>query len=46
VRFVDPVLVVDVRFTEWTSTGMVRQPTYMGWRVDKDPHEVVRELPV
>jgi len=46
VQFVDPVLVVDVRFTEWTTTGLVRQPTYMGWRVDKDPREVVRELPV
>ena len=29
-------VVVDVRFTEWTSTGMIRQPTYLGTRTDKD----------
>jgi bifunctional non-homologous end joining protein LigD len=44
-QFVEPVLVVEVKFTEWTSTGIVRQPTFLGVRPDKDPHEVVRELP-
>jgi bifunctional non-homologous end joining protein LigD len=43
VRFVEPVLVVDVKFTEWTSAGNIRQPTFLGVRPDKDPAEVVRE---
>ena len=44
-RFVDPVLVVQVRFTEWTSVGNIRHPTFLGMRPDKDPSEVVREEP-
>jgi bifunctional non-homologous end joining protein LigD len=42
--FVEPRLVVEVRFTEWTSGGSIRQPAYMGERDDKPPTEVVREL--
>jgi bifunctional non-homologous end joining protein LigD len=45
VRFVDPTLVVDVRFTEWTGAANIRHPTFMGLRDDKDPKDVVRELP-
>ena len=45
VRFVEPMLVVEVRFTEWTSAGNIRQPTFLGLRTDKDPREVVREVP-
>jgi bifunctional non-homologous end joining protein LigD len=46
VRFVQPVLVVEVKFTEWTSSGMIRQPTFMGVRPDKTPREVLREVPI
>jgi bifunctional non-homologous end joining protein LigD len=46
VHFVEPVLVVEVRFTEWTSAGNIRQPTFLGMRTDKDPREVVREEPI
>ncbi|MDQ1465595.1 MAG: bifunctional non-ous end joining protein LigD, partial [Actinomycetota bacterium] len=42
--FVEPSLVVEVRFTEWTSGGSIRQPAYLGERTDKAPSEVVREL--
>ncbi|HEX5616753.1 MAG TPA: non-homologous end-joining DNA ligase [Acidimicrobiia bacterium] len=42
-RFVVPELVVEVRFTEWTSSGTVRHPAFMGVRDDKDPTSVVRE---
>jgi bifunctional non-homologous end joining protein LigD len=45
VRFVEPTVVVEVRFTEWTSSGNIRQPTFLGVRYDKDPREVVRETP-
>ncbi len=44
-RFVEPVLVVEVKFTEWTTAGIIRQPTFLGVRPDKDPREVVREVP-
>jgi bifunctional non-homologous end joining protein LigD len=43
VQFVEPTLVVEVRFTEWTSAGNIRHPTFLGIRTDKDPHDVVRE---
>jgi bifunctional non-homologous end joining protein LigD len=42
--FVEPQLVVEVRFTEWTSGGSIRQPAYLGERDDKAPTDVVREL--
>ena len=44
VRFVDPDLVVEVRFTEWTAAGNIRHPTFLGVRSDKDPREVRREV--
>jgi bifunctional non-homologous end joining protein LigD len=43
VHFVEPELVVEVRFTEWTSVGRIRHPAFLGLRTDKDPGEVVRE---
>jgi len=38
-----PKLVAQVRFNEWTSVGILRQPVFLGLRDDKDPREVVRE---
>jgi len=46
VRFVEPLLVVEVQFAEWTTAGNIRHPTFLGTRTDKDPREVVRETPV
>ena len=42
-RFVDPFLVAEVEFTEWTTGGTLRHPSYKGRRDDKDPADVVRE---
>jgi bifunctional non-homologous end joining protein LigD len=42
-QFVEPRLVCEVEFREWTSVGMLRQPVYLGLREDRDPKEVVRE---
>ena len=42
-RWVEPLLVVEVKFAEWTSAGGVRAPVFLGYRTDKDPREVVRE---
>lgn len=41
--FVEPALVAEVEFTEWTTGGRLRHPSYKGLRFDKDPREVVRE---
>jgi bifunctional non-homologous end joining protein LigD len=43
--YVEPDLVAEVEFTEWTSQGMLRHPSFRGLRSDKRPQEVVRERP-
>jgi len=40
-----PRLVAEVTFTEWTSDGSIRHPSFQGLREDKRAEEVVRELP-
>jgi bifunctional non-homologous end joining protein LigD len=40
---VKPVLVAQVKFTEWTHDGQLRQPVFLGLRTDKEAKEVVRE---
>ena len=42
-RWVEPRLVAEVGFSEWTSGGTLRHPVYLGLRDDKDPDQVVRE---
>lgn len=42
-HWVTPDLVVQVRFIEWTSDGLLRQPVFLGLRDDKPPREVVRD---
>ncbi|HUP49246.1 MAG TPA: DNA ligase D [Thermoanaerobaculia bacterium] len=44
--WVRPRLVAQVSFTEWTSDGRLRHPSFLGLREDKTPEEVVREKPV
>jgi bifunctional non-homologous end joining protein LigD len=44
-RWVKPQLVGEVAFTEWTSDGKLRHPTFRGLREDKPAREVVRETP-
>jgi bifunctional non-homologous end joining protein LigD len=43
--FVEPKLVAEVEFGEWTRTGTMRHPSYKGLRTDKEAREVVREKP-
>lgn len=40
-----PERVCEVKFTEWTRDGRLRQPIFWGMRPDKSPREVVRERP-
>jgi bifunctional non-homologous end joining protein LigD len=41
--WVAPRLVCEVKFSEWTSDGLMRQPVFLGLRTDKSPREVVIE---
>jgi bifunctional non-homologous end joining protein LigD len=43
VHWVEPTMVVEVGFGEWTASGHLRHPRYLGLRPDKDPRDVVRE---
>jgi bifunctional non-homologous end joining protein LigD len=42
--WLQPKLVCQVRFYEWTADGNLRQPVYLGLREDKRATEVVREV--
>ena len=42
-HWVKPVMVCQVKFTEWTRDDRLRQPVFLGIREDKDANEVVRE---
>jgi bifunctional non-homologous end joining protein LigD len=45
VIWVEPKLVAEVEFVEWTHDGRLRAPSYKGLREDKDATEVRREEP-
>ena len=42
-RWVEPEIVGEVAFTEWTREGRLRHPAWRGLRPDKSASEVVRE---
>ncbi len=44
--WVEPVIVAEVRFTEWTHEGRLRAPVYLGLRDDKAAVDVRRERAV
>lgn len=44
-HWVEPRLVAQIGFSEWTDAGRLRHPRYQGLRDDKDAREVVREEP-
>jgi bifunctional non-homologous end joining protein LigD len=43
--WVEPKLIAEVVFTEWTSDGSIRHPSFQGLREDKKAKDVIRELP-
>lgn len=43
--WLEPKLVCEIRFAEWTRDDHLRQPAFLGLREDKKPEEVVREKP-
>ena len=44
-HWVEPTLVCEVVFTEWTGDGKIRHPSFQGLREDKTTRSVVRETP-
>ena len=45
-HFVEPKLVAEFEFSEWTKAGQLRAPAFKGLRTDKDARAVVREREV
>ncbi len=45
VHWVEPEIVVQVAFIEWTSHGKLRHSRLLGVRTDKPARDVVREMP-
>ncbi len=45
VHWVEPILVGEFQFAEWTKAGHLRVPRYKGLRNDKDAKDVIKEVP-
>jgi bifunctional non-homologous end joining protein LigD len=45
-HWTEPKMIAEVAFTEWTSDGSIRHPSFQGLREDKNPKEVARDQPV
>jgi DNA ligase D-like protein (predicted ligase) len=46
VHWVQPQLVAQIGFSEWTDDGQLRHPRFLGLRTDKAPDDVTREKPL
>jgi bifunctional non-homologous end joining protein LigD len=44
-RWLRPELVAQIEITEWTAGNHLRHARFVGLREDKNPREVIRELP-
>jgi bifunctional non-homologous end joining protein LigD len=44
IQWSQPKLVCEVAYAGWTEDDQLRQTTFLGWRDDKNPEEVVLEL--
>ena len=42
-HWIKPVMVCQIKFTEWTRDDRLRQPVFLGIREDKNATEVMRE---
>jgi bifunctional non-homologous end joining protein LigD len=43
--WLDPELLCEVEFSEWTDEGLMRHPVFIGLREDKNPKIVKKEIP-
>src|SRR5205814_8546439 len=42
-HWTEPKMIAEVAFTEWTSDGSIRHPSFQVLREDKNPKDVMRE---
>ncbi|AWA28791.1 DNA ligase D [Flavobacterium magnum] len=45
-HWVSPKLIAQLKFSEFTDTGNMRHPVFLGLRADKDPKEIKMEQPL
>lgn len=45
VTWLEPKLVAEIKFAEWTKDNLLRHASYKGLRTDKDPKRVKKETP-
>ena len=43
VTWLEPELVAEIKFAEWTEDNLLRQASFKGLRTDKDPKDIKRE---
>ena len=43
ITWLDPALVAEIEFAEWTKDNLLRQASFKGLRADKDPLDVKKE---
>ena len=43
ITWLEPKLVAEIQFAEWTEEGLLRQASYKGLRADKDAGDIKRE---
>ncbi|WP_312071637.1 DNA ligase D [Anaerotignum propionicum] len=43
ITWLEPLLVAEIKFAEWTKENLLRQASFQGIRTDKSPKEVKRE---
>ncbi|HVI39415.1 MAG TPA: DNA ligase D, partial [Anaerovoracaceae bacterium] len=43
ISWLEPELVAEIKFAEWTEENLLRQASFKGLRTDKDPRDIKRE---
>ncbi|WFA09318.1 DNA ligase D [Tissierella sp. Yu-01] len=43
ITWLEPELIAEIKFAEWTKDNLLRQASYKGLRTDKDPRDIKKE---
>jgi bifunctional non-homologous end joining protein LigD len=43
ITWLEPGLVAEIKFAQWTGENLLRQASFKGLRIDKDPRDIKRE---